>query len=161
MTEPGLVEPEDVAVVQRDLRRALTAWAVVSTATGAAVRVLAGSARSPRRPVLAGFGTQTALWGVVDGAIAGVAALTADREQDPATLRRVLLLNAVLDVGYVAAGGALAARPRSAPRWLRWLRWPDRSGVHLRGHGIAVVVQGSFLLVLDAVNARRLGPWRE
>ncbi len=154
MTDPApLREPEDVAVVERDLRRALGAWAVASTATGVVVRVLAGSARSPRRPVLAGFGTQTALWGAADGVIAGVGALRADGDQEPATLRRLLVLNAVLDVGYVGAGVALAARPASAPRWLRW---PDRSGVHLRGHGIAVVVQGALLLVLDTVSARRL-----
>lgn len=154
MTDPELLrEPEDVAVVERDLRRALTAWAVASTATGVVVRAVAGSARSPRRPVLAGFGTQTVMWDVADAAIAGVGALRPGDEPEPATLRRVLLLNAVLDAGYVAAGAALAARPGSAPRWLRW---PDRSGVHLRGHGIAVVVQGAFLLVLDTAAARRL-----
>jgi hypothetical protein len=50
----------------------------------------------------------------------------------------VLLVNAGLDVGYLAAGARL----------VRGDRW--------RGDGLAVLVQGAFLLVLDSVAARRL-----
>ena len=57
---------------------------------------------------------------------------------DPARLRRVLLVNAGLDVGYLAVGAAL----------VRHGRW--------RGDGWAVVVQGAFLLVLDSAAARAL-----
>jgi hypothetical protein len=56
-------------------------------------------------------------------------------------LRRLLRLNAVLDVGYVAVGVGLL------------LAWRTEAGV---GHGWGVVVQGGFLLVFDAVHAWRL-----
>jgi hypothetical protein len=58
-------------------------------------------------------------------------------------LRRVLLLNAGLDVGYLAAGAALVLAPAARARGLR-------------GDGLAVLVQGGFLLVLDTVAARAL-----
>ena len=80
------------------------------------------------------------MWGAVDGAIALVGARRRSSRgpTDAQRLRRVLLVNAGLDVGYVAAGG-----------WLvRDGRW--------RGDGVAVVVQGAFLLVLDSVAARAL-----
>jgi hypothetical protein len=54
----------------------------------------------------------------------------------------VLLLNAGLDVGYLAAGAWLVRRTR----------W--------RGDGLAVLVQGAFLLVLDSGAARALSPSR-
>lgn len=78
--------------------------------------------------------------GAVDGAIAyvGKRRRTANGPTDPTRLRRVLLVNAGLDVGYLAAGGWL----------MRDGRW--------RGDGAAVLVQGLFLLVLDGTAARRL-----
>ena len=109
----------------------LGGWAAASGPRGA---LLAGP------PATRGFGRQTAAWGAVDGAIALVGARrrAARGRTDPARLRRVLVLNAGLDVGYLAAGGVLVARTR----------W--------RGDGLAVLVQGAFLLVLDTVAARRL-----
>jgi hypothetical protein len=88
-----------------------------------------------------GFGRQTLVWGAVDGAIAGAGARrrASKGPTDPSRLRRVLLVNAALDVGYVAAGAELVRRGR----------WP--------GDGLAVVVQGAFLLVLDSAAARALG----
>ena len=117
--------------VERQLTRVLGGWAAVSTVGGA---VLAA------RPTTRGFGRQTALWGAVDGAIALVGAQKRATRgpTDPARLRRVLLVNAGLDVGYLAAGA-----------WLvRDGRW--------RGDGAAVLVQGAFLLVLDGTAARAL-----
>ena len=118
--------------VEQDLVRVLGRWGAGSLVVGALLSV------DPRTH---GFGRQTAVWGAVDGAIALVAARrqAAGRTTDAARLRRVLLVNAGLDVGYVAAGGWLALRTR----------W--------RGDGLAVVVQGAFLLWLDATAARRLG----
>ena len=49
----------------------------------------------------------------------------------------MLLVNAWLDVGYLATGAWLVRRTR----------W--------RGDGAAVVVQGAFLLWLDSTAARR------
>jgi hypothetical protein len=116
--------------VERDVVRVLGRWAVASLLFGGAL------AADPRTR---GFGRQTAAWGLVDGAIALVGARrqAAGRTTDPARLRRVLLVNAGLDVGYVATGAALLRT-----------RW--------RGDGAAVVVQGAFLLWLDSRAARRL-----
>ena len=117
------------------LTRVLGTWAAASTALGAALAL-----QSTTR----GFGRQTLVWGAVDGAIAWVGARrrTSRGPTDPDRLRRVLRVNAGLDVGYVAAGV-----------WLvRDGRW--------RGDGAAVIVQGAFLLVLDAVAARALAPAR-
>ena len=118
--------------VEEQLTSVLGAWATGSVAAGA---LLSGSPRTR------GFGRQTAAWGAVDGAIAwfGAHKRRSKGPADPRRLRRVLLVNAGLDVGYLAAGA-----------WLvRDGRW--------RGDGAAVLVQGGFLLLLDTIAARRLG----
>ena len=121
------------AAVETRLTTVLGSWAAGSVAAGA---VLAA------RPATRGFGRQTAAWGAIDGAIAAVGARNRRRRgpTDPARLRRVLLVNAGLDVGYLAVGAAL----------LRSARW--------RGDGAAVLVQGAFLLALDATAAAALAP---
>lgn len=117
--------------VEHDLTRVLGWWAVGSVLLGGALSV------SPRTR---GFGRQTAAWGAVDGTIALVGARrqAAGRSTPPARLRRVLLVNAALDVGYLAAGAALVR----SPRW--------------RGDALAVLAQGAFLLALDSTAAARL-----
>lgn len=113
--------------VEQRLTRTLGAWAAGSVVAGALLR-----RRAP------GFARQTAAWGAVDGAIAAYGALTPPT--DPVRLRKVLLVNAALDVGYLAAGA-----------WLvRDGRW--------RGDGLAVLVQGAFLLWLDTTAAKELAP---
>lgn len=126
---------------ETSLLRTLTALAAADVVAG---QVLA---RSPS-PVVRGFARQTVLWGAVDGLIAAVGALRRRRNgpTDPVRLRRVLLVNAGLDVAYVAGGLALARRGGT---------W---RGADLRGDGRAVVVQGLALLALDAGHARRLRP---
>jgi hypothetical protein len=121
--------------VEQDLVRVLGRWAVGSVLVGALLSA---------DPRTRGFGRQTAAWGLVDGVIALVGARrqAAGRTTGPARLRRVLLVNAGLDVGYVAAGAWLVLRSR----------WP--------GDGAAVLVQGAFLLWLDTSGARRLGDGR-
>ena len=115
--------------VEQDLTRALSRWAVGSVLLGSALTVA---------PRTRGFGRQTAAWGAVDGAIAlvGSRRQAAGRTTEPRRLRRVLLVNAGLDVGYLALGARLVR----SPRW--------------RGDGQAVLVQGAFLLVLDLAGAR-------
>ena len=118
------------ASVEERLTRVLGAWALLSVAAGAALSASPGTR---------GFGRQTLAWGAVDGAIARVGARrrAAKGPAEPAGLRRALV-NAGLDLGYLAAAG-----------WLvRDGRW--------RGDGAAVAVQGAFLLVLDATAAQRL-----
>lgn len=117
--------------VEQQLTRTLARWAAGSIALGAALSVPAGTR---------GFGRQTAAWGAVDGAIAwwGARNRAGRGPTDARRLRRVLLVNAGLDVGYVATGA-----------WLvRDGRW--------RGDGLAVLVQGGFLLWLDTAAAARL-----
>lgn len=119
--------------VEERLTRVLAAWAAGSMVTGAALSV------SPRTR---GFGRQTAAWGAVDALIVAAGLRTRARTgpTDPARLRRVLLVNAALDVGYLVVGAGLVRRAR----------W--------RGDGLAVLVQGGFLLVLDTAAARALTP---
>ncbi|MEI4279689.1 DUF6992 family protein [Klenkia terrae] len=118
----------DALTVETRLTSVLGTWAAASVAVGAVLSV---------RESTRGFGRQTAAWGAVDGAIAAVGTRNRRRRgpTDPARLRKVLLVNAGLDVGYLALGAAL----------LRTDRW--------RGDGAAVVVQGAFLLALDSAAA--------
>lgn len=120
-----------MADVEERLTAVLGAWAAGSVLVGAALST------SPRTR---GFGRQTAAWGAVDGLIAYAGSRKRSRTgpTDRGRLRRVLLLNAGLDVGYLLAGASL----------LRCTRW--------RGDGQAVLVQGAFLLVLDTAAARAL-----
>jgi len=142
---------EQVLEDERRLLRALGTWASGSVAAG----LLLGSAarrrgRPSRRPgddVLTGFARQTVGWGAVDAAIVvrGRRGLRSARRgglgddealRRAARLGRITAVNALLDLGYVAVGAALARRPG---------RW--------RGDGLAVVVQGLALLLLDARHA--------
>ena len=111
---------------EQQLTRLLGGWAAGSVLLGA------GCFMSRRTR---GFGRQTLVWGLVDGAIAyaGVRSRARKGPTDPARLRRVLLVNAGLDVGYLATGIRLA----------RSRRW--------RGDGQAIAVQGAFLLMVDSV----------
>ncbi|NQU38307.1 MAG: hypothetical protein HQ526_12050 [Actinobacteria bacterium] len=92
------------------------------------------------------FGQQTAMWGLVDLGIAGVSLLRP--AGDPARIRKVLLINAALDVGYIAGGACVAyCQPSFGGRITEEAA---------SGHGVAVVVQGTQLLVFDLWNARQL-----
>ena len=93
------------------------------------------------------FGLQNLMWGAID---AGLAAFTRRQRSVPKKrmLRRILLVNAALDVGYVATGAHLAARTPSFGGRL--------SRADARGHGLAIVIQGAALFVIDLTAARRL-----
>jgi hypothetical protein len=116
--------------------RRLLHWSIFSVASGLP---LAAS----RAPLLRGLGQQFIAWGTIDGAIALAGHWSNQRkaEQGVATeeiekLRRLLLVNAGLDVFYVAGGLALVARRgQNDPYW--------------RGMGLGIVVQGGFLLAFD------------
>lgn len=138
----------DPWVAGAQIGRQLGAWAALSVAAGALL-LLATDDVAARA-----FAVQCLVWGAIDGAIALAGGLGLRRarargevgvaERAPAErrrLRRLLRLNAVLDVGYVAVGVALL------------LAWRSEAGI---GHGWGVVVQGGFLLVFDAVHAWRL-----
>ncbi len=135
--------PEAVATAERVLLRDLTRGAAVSAVTGA-VSLAWGVGRSD--DWCRGFGRQTLGWAAVNGVIAAAGARgMRTTDKPPAAralkLRTTLAVNAVLDIGYVAAGvaGARSKHPRFAGA---------------QGDGAAVVVQGLFLLWLDAKHAR-------
>lgn len=146
--------------VEKTLTTALTWWAVGSVVAASVVAGGAAGLAGRRRGALVGFGRQTAMWGAIDGAIAGVGAvarrrrgvLTDDQAAAKArTLRTILLANAAADVGYVVGGVVLTAQTR-------------RGGQVLGmgpGDGLAIIVQGAFLLALDASQARRLSAARQ
>ncbi|WP_315773454.1 DUF6992 family protein [Rhodococcoides kroppenstedtii] len=112
---------------------------------GSVVGGLALAASSSER--VRAFGLQSAGWGAIDLAIAGIGAVRSKPVTSP-SLRRTLWINTALDVGYVAGGAHLMYhRPLFGGRLTRDQSW---------GHGAAVVVQGAALLVLDAAHARQL-----
>ncbi len=116
--------------------RRLMGWSALSVAAG--VPLAASQA-----PLLRGLGQQFIAWGAIDGAIALAGRWSQRRKaehdaagEEIATLRRLLLVNAGLDVFYVAGGLALAVRRgQDDPYW--------------RGVGLGIVVQGGFLLAFD------------
>lgn len=124
--------------VTRTVVRRLTRWGTASVLVGGALAL-------PRRT--RGFGVQTLMWGAIDLALAAVTRGSSEVPKTQ-TLRRILLVNTALDVGYVAAGAHLAAR---TPTFGDRLRPADA-----RGHGLAVVLQGAALFIIDLTAARRL-----
>ncbi len=153
-----LVASERLEGTELLLERALLGWGTVSVVGGAAAAVVG---KMTKRDNLAAAGRQHLAWGVVD---LGIAAWGRSRRQRRSTgrssvdevlergrrLRRVLVVNAGLDVGYVAVGLALVAFPSHV-----LVRSPRRAATG-RAIGSAVAVQGGYLLALDLWAASRL-----
>lgn len=117
----------------------LFAWAALSIVAGTVVALV--QARQPERsPLLRHFAIQSIAWGVIDAAIAGVAwpQLTLRDYAGALALDRFLWLNVGLDAGYAGVGLTLAL-----------CGWRLGRRLGLVGAGIAVIVQGLALLVLD------------
>jgi hypothetical protein len=121
----------------------------VTDGTAAATGSTSGSGV---RAGLTGVARQFVGWGAIDAAIVGWGyrglrrALRAGPTDDELVRRgvrlgRITAANALLDVGYVACGLALARRPG---------RW--------RGDGVGIVVQGLALLWLDVRHSA--AAWR-
>jgi hypothetical protein len=117
----------------------LFAWCALSIIAGTALATTL-AVRRIRSPLLTHFATQMAAWGGVFGAIAIVRWTTLPTRDlsSAARLERLVWLNVGLDVGYVGIGAALAA--------VAWLLG-RRAG--LLGAGIAIVIQGLALLVIE------------
>lgn len=92
------------------------------------------------------FGQQSAMWGLVDLGIAGVSLMRPAGEAS--RVRKVLLVNAGLDVGYIAGGAHVAYHRTSFGGRI--------SSDAARGHGLAVIGQGAQLLAFDLWHARLL-----
>lgn len=138
--------------VEGTLTKTLVSWSVTSIALGTSI-ALAGHKFEKKE--LTDFGRQTAAWGGVDLAIAGAGLLVQRRrgklseeqiQRQIRNLRRLLVINAVADVGYVAGG--MAILKRSMQKKSSFRMGP--------GDGYAIVIQGAFLFVLDVSQAKRL-----
>lgn len=129
------------------IARQLATWALASAGIGAGLLAWGD-------PFARAVGIQFLIWGAVDGAIAGVGArdrrrkVTAGADRDPQAsaaearrLRRLLWINAGLDVLYVAVGAGLVA---------------FGPGPVVDGHGVGVLIQGAFLLIFDTAHAATL-----
>lgn len=103
--------------------------------------------RGHRSALLDHFGIQTAAWGGIDLALASIGLHGLElRDLAGATrLDRFLWLNIGLDVGYVLVGITLLV-----------LGWRLARRMGLVGAGMAVIVQGSALALLDLVLAGQI-----
>ena len=145
----------ELEAYERQISTLLGAWAAGSIVKGGVIALIGH--RTGRKQWLR-FGRQTAMWGAVDALIAGAGTLarsrrgelTPDEIDDQARkLRTLLLLNAAADVIYIAGGAHIAYHAKPGP--------PEVTSFKMgRGDGVAIVIQGAFLLALDATYARRL-----
>jgi hypothetical protein len=78
-----------------------------------------------------GFWSMSGAWGFINSAIAMIGFLTPEPELE--NLRNLLLINAGVDVLYIATGVFMLTRAESF--------W--------QGAGLGVVIQGTFLLIFD------------
>ena len=128
---------DDVLAHQDRAMDILLAWGGLSVGAGA-VMVFQPS------PVVRAFGIQNLAWGAINAGIALWAQNSIKEkrrngfsmEEERASFRRILLINTLLDLLYVAVGVGLMLSEKES----------------LRGHGIGVTVQGSFLFFFDGIN---------
>ena len=133
--------------LQGRINRQLLIWSAFSVAIGVALLFAA--------PFWRGVGVQALVWGAIDAGIAGVGLLAlrrklkrqdADhpdvRSKETRNLRRLLLINAGLDVLYIVAGGVVL-----------YTFTTDFA----RGNGVGIIIQGGFLLLFDTFYAYRVG----
>jgi hypothetical protein len=124
----------------------LTIWGGASLLVGSFLLALL-RLRGHHSALLYHFGLQTTLWGAIDVALAllGLQRLGLRDLAGATRLDRFLWLNIGLDVGYVMVGLTLLV--------FGW-RAPQRLG--LVGAGLAVIMQGSALAILDLLLAGQI-----
>lgn len=146
------MDRDELEGYEREITALLGAWAAGSVIKGGVIALL--GKRTGHRKWMT-FGRQTAMWGVGDALIAGAGALSRSRrgeltdeevEFERVKLRTLLLLNAAADVVYIAGGAHIAVRAGSSGTSFRMTR----------GDGLAILIQGAFLLALDTTYARKL-----
>jgi hypothetical protein len=115
---------------------------LVGTALLGAMRI-----RGHRSALLDHFGLQTAVWGVIDLVLAlrNLHRLELRDLAGATRLDRILWLSIGLDVGYVMVGITLLV-----------LGWRLARRLGLVGAGLAVIVQGLALALLDLVMAGQI-----
>lgn len=92
-----------------------------------------------RRPFWIGVGRQAIGWGIIDALIALIAGRLSSKLLRSRMLRRILLLNAGLDVLYML-GGFILARTKGA------------DDEKMLGQGWGIVLQGLFLFKFDLIH---------
>ncbi|GAC1689665.1 MAG: hypothetical protein PVS3B3_11920 [Ktedonobacteraceae bacterium] len=133
----------------------LLCWGLLSVITGFVLQ------RSPKS-FWQQFGIQALLWGVIDAALAlfGLTSAnkkeeryalgelgTTDEQKEARTFYRILLINAGLDVGYVALGA--------------WLMQRFNARSDRRGMGLGILIQGLWLFLFDGLVSQEVrGRWR-
>ena len=124
----------------------LIVWGTASLLVGSALLGLLRM-RGHRSSLLDHFGIQTAAWGalILVLALAGLQRLELRDLAVATRLDRFLWLNIGLDTGYVMVGVTLVV-----------LGWRVMRRLGLVGAGLAVVVQGSALGLLDLVLASQI-----
>ncbi|MBC8076442.1 MAG: hypothetical protein H7Y32_10240 [Chloroflexales bacterium] len=142
---------DDFFAYQRRRLGVLLAWGVGSMVAGPLA--LLG-----RNAFWRQFGIQTFSWGAIDALLAFFGRrgartkaerraqgllTTADELREARSFRTILLLNAGLDVLYIAGGAVLA-----------WRQWAQRDR---RGMGLGIIPQGVFLLLYDSLLAHEVG----
>jgi hypothetical protein len=134
-----------LAIERAHLMR-LVVWGGASVLVGSALLGLM-RIRGHRSALLDHFGIQTAAWGAIDLVLAltGLQRLELRDLAGATRLDRFLWLNIGLDVGYVLVGITLVV-----------LGWRLARRMGLIGAGMAVIVQGSALAVLDLVLAGQI-----
>ncbi len=150
--------------LEKQISGLLGAWAVGSVIKGSAIALLG---RRGGRQQWVRFGRQTAMWGAIDGLIAGAGTWSRSRRgtltdeevhREAKRLRLLLTVNAIADVLYVAGGAHIAFHAKPARVDGTGHLVPERTSFRMgRGDGVAIIIQGAFLLALDATYARRLG----
>ncbi|NDJ52877.1 MAG: hypothetical protein GYB68_07325 [Chloroflexi bacterium] len=154
----AVIERPDTAYIERrrniwdfqqHISQRLLIWSVGSIVAGL-VTLASGKA------IGRGLGIQNITWGAIDGLIAifGLRAANqrmADPEamspeteaRETENLRRILWINTGLNIGYLLTGAAI-------------LLTRGRENEEARGHGIGVLIQGSFLFVTDLLSLAEL-----
>ena len=149
------MDRDELEGYEREITTLLTVWAAGSVIKGTAIALI--GKRTGRKQWVR-FGRQTAMWGAVDALIAGAGALSRSRrgeltpeevDAEARKLRTLLLINAAADVLYVAGGAHIAFHAKPGP--------PEKTSFRMgRGDGLAILIQGAFLLALDGTYARKL-----
>jgi hypothetical protein len=134
-----------LAIERAHLMR-LAAWGGASLFIGSTLLGLM-RLRGHRSALLDHFGIQTLAWGAIDLALAlrGLQRIELRDLAGATRLDRFLWLNIGLDVGYVMVGVTLLV-----------LGWQLARRMGLVGAGLAVIVQGSALALLDLMLAGQI-----
>jgi hypothetical protein len=143
--------PTNIWEFQSTLSQRLLVWSGVSTVIGLVMALRSGFWR--------GVGSQFVGWALVNAGIALGGKLFTERRRaqldnpelakhrirEAANLKRLLWINAGLDVFYMLGGAFMMGR--------------NQSSEQSRGAGLGIILQGLFLFVFDIVHALRTPTW--